>query len=182
MGELSEQNRALIEREIGSYTDLDWNKSFHFGPQTLNDLLDAARTEGRGDEPAGVDDKPAVRGDYRSTFQPPPISQIRFGPLLRQARGGLSLSKAAAKIGCTKAHLWEMEMGRSRNPTVQTLAGIASAYGLTVSYLAVIAAASLTNAAAPAAHAAPVAPQPRDEPLLPTPDNTNPKAGAPEHG
>ena len=130
----------------------------------------------------GVDDKPAVRGDYRSTFQPPPISQIRFGPLLRQARGGLSLSKAAAKIGCTKAHLWEMEMGRSRNPTVQTLAGIASAYGLTVSYLAVIAAASLTNAAAPAAHAAPVAPQPRDEPLLPSPDNTNPKAGAPEHG
>ena len=49
MGELSEQNRALIEREIGSYTDLDWNKSFHFGPQTLNDLLDAARTEGRGE-------------------------------------------------------------------------------------------------------------------------------------
>ncbi|HVK42696.1 MAG TPA: hypothetical protein VM471_09485 [Phenylobacterium sp.] len=29
--------------------------------------------------------------------------------------------------------------------------------------------------------AAPVAPQPRDEPL-PSPDNTNPKAGAPEHG
>ncbi|WP_416362398.1 helix-turn-helix domain-containing protein [Phenylobacterium sp. 58.2.17] len=119
----------------------------------------------------GVDDKPAVRGDYRSTFQPPPISQIRFGPLLRQARGGLSLSKAAAKIGCTKAHLWEMEMGRSRNPTVQTLAGIASAYGLTVSYLAVIAATSLTQSASEGSDASVIEREgSRDEPL-PLPPN-----------
>lgn len=63
MGELSEQNRALIEREIGSYTDLDWNKSFHFGPQTLNDLLDAARTEGRGEgEPVAYMMKTAGSG------------------------------------------------------------------------------------------------------------------------
>lgn len=48
---LSDQNRMLIAREVGTYTDLDWQKAFTFGPETLNALLDAARAEGA--QPAG---------------------------------------------------------------------------------------------------------------------------------
>lgn len=69
-----------------------------------------------------------------------------FGDMIRAWRGELSLSQAAAKIGCTKAHLWELEMGRSRNPTIKTIAGIAAAYDASVPYLAYLAAADLPDA------------------------------------
>lgn len=69
-----------------------------------------------------------------------------FGRLIRQCRGDLSLSQAAAKIGCTKAHLWELEMGRTRNPTIRLLAGIAKAYDASLPYLAHLAADALEEA------------------------------------
>jgi transcriptional regulator with XRE-family HTH domain len=70
-----------------------------------------------------------------------------FPELIRYWREdeGLSLSKAAAKVGITKAHLWELEDGRAVNPTIKTLAGLARAYGTSVSYLAHLAAQGLPD-------------------------------------
>ena len=53
---------------------------------------------------------------------------------LRVSRGW-SLCYAAQRIGCTKTHIWEIEKGRSPNPTLKTLQGIAAAYGISVAGL-----------------------------------------------
>jgi transcriptional regulator with XRE-family HTH domain len=49
---------------------------------------------------------------------------------------GLSLSAAARKAGITKAHLHDMESGRSLNPCISTLAGLAKAYGQPLGWMA----------------------------------------------
>jgi transcriptional regulator with XRE-family HTH domain len=55
-----------------------------------------------------------------------------LGDLLRERRTvlRLSLQQVADRAGTTKPHLWEMETGRSANPAVTTLVGLASALGL----------------------------------------------------
>lgn len=46
------------------------------------------------------------------------ISHI--GPFIaeRRAELGLSLEAVAERAGTTKSHIWELEKGRSRNPTI----------------------------------------------------------------
>jgi len=68
-----------------------------------------------------------------------------FPSYIRHARerNDLSLSEAAARVGCTKSHLWDLEQGRSDNPTIKTLTGIAQAFGESLSYLSELAAISL---------------------------------------
>lgn len=65
-----------------------------------------------------------------------------FAQYIKDAReeNGLSLSAAADLIGCTKSHLWDLEQGRSTNPTIKTLAGISRALELKIETLAVVAA------------------------------------------
>lgn len=53
---------------------------------------------------------------------------------LREQRG-LSLQEAGDRAGFTKSHMWEFEQGRSRNPTIRMLLGLARAYGVSVDYL-----------------------------------------------
>jgi transcriptional regulator with XRE-family HTH domain len=67
-----------------------------------------------------------------------------FGYSIREAREaeGHSLSKAANLVGISKAHLWELESGGSRNPTIQVIAALAAAYGLDLGALAREAAAT----------------------------------------
>lgn len=36
----------------------------------------------------------------------------------RRAELGISLDALADRIGCSKAHVWELEKGRSKNPTL----------------------------------------------------------------
>lgn len=67
---------------------------------------------------------------------------IRFS---RECRG-LSLSEAARQAGIAKAHLHDLEAGRSRNPCVSTLIGLARAYGGSVADLAASAAVSWESA------------------------------------
>lgn len=57
--------------------------------------------------------------------------------LCTQARAakGLSLSKACALIGITKAHLHALEHGSTLNPTLVTLCGLRDVYGLTPNQL-----------------------------------------------
>jgi transcriptional regulator with XRE-family HTH domain len=67
-----------------------------------------------------------------------------FPQVIRLARehNSLSLSEAAKLIGCTKAHVWDLEQGKARNPTIKILAGIACAYDMDLGVLAHLAAAS----------------------------------------
>lgn len=71
-----------------------------------------------------------------------------FREMIKQLRAerGLSLAEAGELIGCTKAHVYELEHGNSRNPTIQILAGIATAYEADLGELARLAAADAPGA------------------------------------
>jgi DNA-binding XRE family transcriptional regulator len=47
-----------------------------------------------------------------------------------RARLNLSLQEVADRAGITKSHMWEIENGRSVNPTVRTVHGLAKALGI----------------------------------------------------
>jgi DNA-binding XRE family transcriptional regulator len=43
---------------------------------------------------------------------------------------GMSLQDVADRAGITKSHMWEIENGRSVNPTIRTVHGLAKALGI----------------------------------------------------
>ena len=53
---------------------------------------------------------------------------------LRMARK-LSLQDLADKVGRSKAHIWELETGRSKNPSIELLTEVAKALGVSVAVL-----------------------------------------------
>jgi transcriptional regulator with XRE-family HTH domain len=61
-----------------------------------------------------------------------PATIARRVKALRIERGW-SLDQVAKKVGCTKSHVWEIEQGRSRNPTIALVQGFASAFGVPLS-------------------------------------------------
>lgn len=50
-------------------------------------------------------------------------------------RSGKSLQEVAEKVGVSKAHIWELELGKSTNPGVELLKRLAEHFKVTVSYL-----------------------------------------------
>jgi transcriptional regulator with XRE-family HTH domain len=46
-----------------------------------------------------------------------------------------SLQQVADAIGASKAHIWELESNRSKNPSLDLLQKLANHFGTTVSYL-----------------------------------------------
>jgi len=48
---------------------------------------------------------------------------------------GESLQKAADALGMSKPHLWELETGKSTNPSLELLTNLAEHYRTTVAYL-----------------------------------------------
>jgi len=52
----------------------------------------------------------------------------------RKARG-MSLDAVAQASGLTKSHVWELEKGRSRNPTIRAVWGISRALAVTPAWL-----------------------------------------------
>lgn len=50
-------------------------------------------------------------------------------------RSGQSLQDVADKVGVSKAHIWELELGKSTNPGVELLKRLAEHFRVTVSYL-----------------------------------------------
>lgn len=78
---------------------------------------------------------------------------VTFHAALREMRErrGLSLSEAGELIGCTKSHVYDMEHGNARNPTIQILAGIAAAYEIDLGNLAKLAAVDAPGATVRAA-------------------------------
>lgn len=53
---------------------------------------------------------------------------------LREKRD-LSLQTVADRAGLSKSHVWELEQGRSRNPTVDTAVRLARAFGVSLDYM-----------------------------------------------
>lgn len=48
---------------------------------------------------------------------------------------GQSLQELADAVGASKAHLWEIEVGKSRNPSISLLQRLAEHFGVSVSAL-----------------------------------------------
>lgn len=99
------------------------------------------------------------------------VRETEFAMGIRAAREGhgLSLTAAARLAGITKAHLHDMEAGRSRNPCVSTLAGLARAYHLPLGWFAEQAAKSCF----PAENGASVAIAQQRASALPATDSQN---------
>lgn len=59
----------------------------------------------------------------------PLIQPPELGDFIRARRDALGMTlEAVAKLaGCTKSHVWELEQGRARNPTVLMMYGLARA-------------------------------------------------------
>jgi len=62
---------------------------------------------------------------------------MAFAAKLKQLRiaRGLSLQEIAVQVGASKAHIWDLETGRSRNPSMQLLTGIAKALKVSIADL-----------------------------------------------
>lgn len=60
-----------------------------------------------------------------------------FASRLKQLRleKGQSLQEVADAVSASKAHVWEIENGKSRNPSIELLRRLASHFGLSVSVL-----------------------------------------------
>lgn len=48
---------------------------------------------------------------------------------------GLSLQDVADKSGASKAHIWDLETGRSKNPTMELVIALAKCFGVSVADL-----------------------------------------------
>lgn len=52
-----------------------------------------------------------------------------------RANRGYTLDDLAKRAGITKSHVWEIEQGRSTNPTVATCVALSRALGVSLEYL-----------------------------------------------
>ena len=52
-----------------------------------------------------------------------------------RTRKNLSLQELADRVGASKAHIWELETGRARNPTLDLVTKLASCFGVGVADL-----------------------------------------------
>ena len=67
---------------------------------------------------------------------------------LRELRADkkVSLQVVADAVGVTKPHIWELEKGKSKNPSLELLKQLATYYGVTLDYLANMGEGIETNA------------------------------------
>jgi len=62
---------------------------------------------------------------------------MSLGARLKQLRikKNKSLQEVADAVKASKAHIWEIEQGRSKNPSMDLLSGLADYFDVSVSYL-----------------------------------------------
>jgi transcriptional regulator with XRE-family HTH domain len=62
---------------------------------------------------------------------------VSLGATLRKLRlrKGQSLQQVADAVGASKAHIWEMETGKSRNPSIDLLTRLADHYEVSLASL-----------------------------------------------
>jgi transcriptional regulator with XRE-family HTH domain len=60
-----------------------------------------------------------------------------IGPAIRKRRAelGISLDEVATRAGTSKSHIWELEKGRSVNPTITMLLAVAAALNTSINTL-----------------------------------------------
>jgi transcriptional regulator with XRE-family HTH domain len=63
------------------------------------------------------------------------VSNIAPAIKKRRASLDLSLDDVAARAGCTKSHVWELENGRAVNPTIKMLLALAAALNTSINTL-----------------------------------------------
>lgn len=63
---------------------------------------------------------------------------MSLGTRLKESRlkKGVSLQVVADAVGASKPHIWELERGSSKNPSLDLIAKLAKYFGVTVDYLA----------------------------------------------
>ena len=63
--------------------------------------------------------------------------EMVLGTRLRQLRikKSQSLQKVADSVGASKAHIWELETGKSSNPSIALLTKLADHFGVGIAYL-----------------------------------------------
>ena len=71
------------------------------------------------------------------------MSQLGKAIKRQREERSMSLQDVAEEAGLTKAHVWELEQGNSRNPRVKSLLGLAVALNMDPSALAVCAMSDL---------------------------------------
>lgn len=61
---------------------------------------------------------------------------MSFAQRLKAARlkSGKSLQEVADAVGASKAHIWELERGNSKNPSLELLQSLAKNFSVTISY------------------------------------------------
>jgi transcriptional regulator with XRE-family HTH domain len=66
-----------------------------------------------------------------------PTEALDLADRMRSLRekSGQSLQQVAQGVGASKAHVWEIETGRSQNPSVDLLRCLAAHFGVTVGWL-----------------------------------------------
>lgn len=62
---------------------------------------------------------------------------MSFATRLNQLRlkKGKSLQEVAEAVGASKTHIWELEKGRSENPSFEMLTKLADYFGVTIRFL-----------------------------------------------
>jgi transcriptional regulator with XRE-family HTH domain len=65
------------------------------------------------------------------------MSESKFGLRLRtfRMRKKLSLQELADKVGASKAHVWDLEQGKTRNPSLVLLTGLSRALDVSIKEL-----------------------------------------------
>lgn len=53
----------------------------------------------------------------------------------RRIKKGMSLQAVADAVGASRAHIWDLETGRAKNPTMELLTGLAKAFKVSVADL-----------------------------------------------
>lgn len=63
---------------------------------------------------------------------------MSLGARLKELRlkKGVSLQMVADVVKASKPHIWELERGNTKNPSLELLTNLANYYGVTVDYLA----------------------------------------------
>lgn len=63
---------------------------------------------------------------------------MSLGARLKELRlnKGVSLQAVADSVAASKPHIWELERGTTKNPSLELISKLASYFGVTVDYLA----------------------------------------------
>ena len=61
--------------------------------------------------------------------------RISKGMIERREALNLSLQEVADRAGLTKSHIWDLEAGNAKNPTLNSMVSIARALGVSLDYL-----------------------------------------------